>query len=219
VSAPSSRTAPLALAAVLAVAARPAAALDLIGMYVGGAVGQARVEASGFTNPVPASVPSLQSFKENHSAYELMLGVRPIALIGAELDYLDFGNPSGSLGASDSLPLGYTAAANVHTTGAALFGLLYLPIPVVDVYAKAGLARLRTSGDGTVTLTGTVLCPTTAPTCRYTSAFRATNTAVAAGLGAQVKFGSLAVRAEYERFSFAGAHPSLATIGVIWTFL
>jgi hypothetical protein len=37
--------------------------------------------------------------------------------------------------------------------------------------------------------------------------------------GAQYKFGSLAARAEYERFSVAGEHPSVVWFGLTWTFL
>jgi hypothetical protein len=37
-------------------------------------------------------------------------------------------------------------------------------------------------------------------------------------VGAQYKFGSLAVRAEFERFNAAGEHPSLLTLGLTWSF-
>ncbi len=58
--------------------AQPAAAVDLIGLYVGGAVGQARVEADG------ASV-SPTSFRETRGAHRVMAGIRPISLLGVEV--------------------------------------------------------------------------------------------------------------------------------------
>jgi hypothetical protein len=42
--------------------------------------------------------------------------------------------------------------------------------------------------------------------------------ACAGGGGAQYKFGSWAVRAEYERFNAAGGNPSLLSAGVTWAF-
>jgi photosystem II stability/assembly factor-like uncharacterized protein len=39
-----------------------------------------------------------------------------------------------------------------------------------------------------------------------------------AGAGVQYKLGSWAVRAEYERFNAHGAHPSLLSLGIAWTF-
>lgn len=200
----------------------PAAALDVLGLYVGGAVGQGKVEASGLQSPVPAEVPTLSSFKENHSAFKVMAGIRPISLVGAEVAYIDFGHPAGNLNYTASalgVPSVGAAAASMRTSGEAAFAVLYLPIPVVDVYGKIGVARLQTTGDATVTLTGPILCVTSAPNCRFTQAYSATNTSAAGGLGAQLKFGSFALRAEYERFSAAGGNPSLATIGILWTFL
>jgi len=167
----------LAMATVLSVAASsPVPALDILGFYAGAAAGQAQV-----TLGAPGI--STASFSENHSAYKFMVGVRPISLIGAELAYIDFGHPGGSLG---------SLAADAKIDGTAGFGMLYLPIPLpfLDLYAKAGVARLKSTIRG-----------------------EASGTRPAAGVGAQLKFGSLAVRAEYERFDVPGGYPGLATLG------
>src|SRR5882762_1522379 len=66
----------------------PALAGDLLGLYVGGAAGQSQVEANA---------PSIGDFKQNHSAFKVIAGMRPIPLIGAELSYIDFGHPSGNI--------------------------------------------------------------------------------------------------------------------------
>jgi opacity protein-like surface antigen len=193
--------APAASIVLLATAVLPtgqAFARDLLGLYVGGAAGQSQVEANA---------PSIGDFKQNHSAFKVIAGIRPISLIGAELSYIDFGHPSGSIN---------TDPSNVSEKGADAFGVLYLPVPVVDVFVKAGLARLQSTLSSFRGGVGT--CTVTDPNCALFRLDR-TNTSFAAGAGAQVKFGSWAVRAEYERFNAAGANPSLVSLGLTWTFL
>jgi hypothetical protein len=174
---------------------RNAIADDLVGVYVGGSVGRAQIDATA---------PYVGRFKESHSAFKLMVGLRPLSLVGAELAYFDFGHPSRLIG---FIP------TDVSMKGAAALGILHLPVPIVDIYAKAGLARLQS------TVTATSVCPpgayciaapTPAPVSRANMGF-------ASGAGAQFKFGSCAVRGEYERFSAAGGHPSLLSIGATWT--
>jgi opacity protein-like surface antigen len=194
------RTSHLPLLASLVLLALPIAKLkaaDSLGLYIGGAVGQSRVDVNsdGF---------SFDNFRENHSAFQLMAGVRPISLLGAEIDYIDFGHPHGTL---DGGP------ASATLKGAAAFGVLYLPVPVIDIYAKAGLARLQSS------LTGIgAVQPDCIPCAPSLFQLDRTNTHFAAGAGAQYKLGAFAVRAEYEYFNASGANPSLVSLGITWTF-
>lgn len=196
-------------AAVLAAAllvtlssASNARASNLLGFYAGGAVGQARVEAgtSGFFSPG-----AYGNFRENHSAYKLMAGVRAISLFGAEVEYLDLGHPHWL---SSSLGIG---SADVATSGIAAYGLLYLPIPlpILDVYVKAGAARLDSQVNASYCAVDT---------CQ-TERLKLANTGFAAGAGVQLKLGSWALRGEYERFTAAGANPSLFTVGATYWFL
>ncbi len=185
---------PAAAAVVLSVAVlQPACAADL-GLYVGGSVGQSRVEAD-------ASGVTAGSFEQNHSAFKVMAGVRPIAVLGAEVAYIDFGHPSGGLGGQP---------ADVKISGEAAFATLFLPIPVVDVYGKLGMARLDSTVNSTQVLAGGALRP---------FQLNRTETRLAAGAGVQFKLGAWAVRAEYERFDAAGGTPSLLSLGLTWTFL
>jgi len=154
-------------------------ALNPIGLYAGGAIGQGNLEAS-----VPTF--STTTFKDNHSAYQLIVGVRPISLMGAEASYVDFGHPYGRLP---------TALADLDLKGTAVFGVLYLPVPVLDLYLKAGVSSLRSQFNGTAFLPGP--CPVNMPNCNVVHQNQ-TDTGFAAGAGVQVKFGSLAARAEYE---------------------
>jgi opacity protein-like surface antigen len=172
---------------------------DLLGLYVGGAVGQSQVEAN---------VPTVGEFKENHSAFKVIAGIRPISLIGAELSYIDFGHPSGNINGVPS---------DVSEKGADAFAVLYLPVPVVDVFVKAGLARLQTTTNSALRIG--IICTITDICGPVLFRLDRTNTSFAAGAGAQFKLGTWAVRAEYERFNAAGGNPTLVSLGVTWTFL
>jgi hypothetical protein len=184
-------------------------AADLLGLYVGGAVGQAQLEADA------GSFRSLNTddFKHNHSAYKVVAGIRPISMLGGEISYVDMGHPAGSLGGRP---------ADVAIKGTAAFGMFYLPLPlpVVDVYAKLGMARLQSTVNGIQVLPGVGTCPINNPNCASVP-FRLerTDTSFAGGLGVQLKYRSIAVRGEYERFSAAGGHPDIFFLGLTWTFL
>jgi hypothetical protein len=198
----------LASLALLAPPRGSAIAEDLFGLYVGGAIGQSRVVATtSITYPAYTPIVAKENFDESHAAFQVMLGVRPISLLGAEIDYIDFGKPSGSL---------YEYPANASMSGFAAFGTLYLPVPIVDIYFKAGLARLESTVNGAAHVTP-IAC-SALPVCPEPFQFNRTNTSGAGGVGAQYKFGSWAVRAEYERFNAAGGNPSLLSAGMTWSF-
>jgi hypothetical protein len=194
---------------VIALLALPGGKLladDLLGMYVGGAVGQSQVTAEA-SYPTIAN-PNSGEFKANHSAFKVMLGIRPISLVGAEVDYIDFGHPSGSI---------FSYPANASLRGAAAFGILYLPVPIIDLYVKGGLARLQSELGGFYPNDDNV-CLLREPCGTALFQLNRTNTSGAGGVGAQYKFGAWAVRAEYERFNAAGGNPSLLSAGITWTF-
>ena len=183
-----------------------AIAENALGFYAGAAVGESQVDTgSGGV----AAIGSPDHFKENHSAFKIMAGIRPLATLGAEVAYFDFGHPSGTLGGTP---------ADVSMKGVSAFAVLYLPVPLVDIYLKAGAARLQSSINGTVSQAcpgGSVpICPP--PTAPFHE--DRTNTNFAGGAGAQMKFGSLGVRAEYERFTTVEGNPGLVSLGLIWTF-
>jgi opacity protein-like surface antigen len=177
-----------------------AGAADLLGLYVGGAVGEADVNSQQSFNS------ALYDFDVHHNAWKVMLGVRPISWMGAEVEYLDFGQPREGNG------LGITS---VQDKAAALFGVLYLPLPVpyFDVFGKLGLARLEND----VTAHLPVLCTTQFPNCGLFQLNR-TNTQLAYGGGAQIKIQSLSVRVEYERIQASDGNPELFSLGLTWSF-
>jgi len=189
-------------------------AAEPLGMYAGGAIGQARIDTGNLEGASPSGgVFSFGTYTENHSAYKLIVGFRPLSFIGAEIAYMDFGHPGRSFSP------GSTTSADVKMSGAAAFGMLYLPVPVVSAYAKAGLARLQATSNVSLFLPGVGTCQANNPNCAWFSRRNsATNTSLAAGAGAQLKLGAWALRAEYERFNVAGGNPGLASLAATWTF-
>ena len=179
--------------------AGPAVAADPLGLYAGAAVGQAQI-AIDVSDPF---VTLSDRFEKNHFAFKIMVGLRPISLLGAELSYMDFGHPSGTL-------FGHPADASMR--GVSVFGILYLPVPIIDVFAKAGVAHIQSATSGSAPVPSIVCCAT-AP-----FQLDRTNTSFAAGAGAQLRIGRLAARAEYERFNAAGENPYLLSLGLTWSF-
>ncbi len=139
--------------------------------------------------------------------------MRPVPLLGAELDRIDLGPASGRFA---RIPTG----ASTRGTGA--FGVLYLPqvSPALDVYAKAGVARLTSTLNATAFLPGSGICLAGSPTCKpLPFSPDRTDTGFAGGAGAQFKLGSWALRLECEQFLAVGGHPGFVSIGFTWSFM
>lgn len=170
--------------AVLAIATGTAqAGIPGVDVYMGAGIGQSNADIS-------ASDLGVSNFDKKDLGWKVFFGGRFISTIGAELDYIDFGKPNG-----DTAQVKYKALAG--------FGMFYLPLPLplLDVYAKAGLARLKS--DLSVT----------------SSSFSTKDTSFAYGAGVQVKLGSFAIRGEYERFKVGGTKPSMLTVAFSKSFL
>ena len=193
----------LGCAVLLAGAAGGARADDLLGFSFGGTYGKATVDAS---------TGLVSGFGNRSSAYTIIAGWRPIAELSAELQYLSMGHSSGtSLYKNSDVPLTNSASRK----GEGVFGILYLPTPIVDFYLKAGLAKLHTTA---TTLVGT--CPKggVCPPLSNPLPVDSTGVGAAGGGGVMYRFRSLEVRAEYERFAAQGGNPYLVTGGLTWTF-
>jgi Outer membrane protein beta-barrel domain len=183
------------------------AADDPFGLYVGGALGESdvRVDESVFGGS--------QGFAAHRDGWKLLVGLRPISLLGAELDYVDFGH-ARFVGPPNFL--GSALRADTHPKATSLFGVIYAPIPVplLDVYAKAGIARLQTS------LNAATYCAV--PPCVVTAvaplALSRTDARFAYGAGVQFRFAAFGARVEYERVSASTGDPDIASIGLTWSF-
>jgi opacity protein-like surface antigen len=151
------------------------------GVYVGVALGQSE------TRLRESSI----NLKDRSAGFKLIAGVRPIDLLGVELNYVDFGS------ASDG-----GAQADTRAGAGFLVAYLPLPLPLVDVYGKAGAAAWKIDASNPLV------------------SLRDSGSSFAWGAGAGLHFGSLAARLEYEKFdSSASRNLELLSLGVTYTFL
>jgi hypothetical protein len=198
----------MAMLAVGACAASTAALADNpAGFYLGAGVGYSTVRSDDPSYGLPGY------YNDHQTAWKVMAGVRPIPFVGAEFEYIDFGQPSGHNGYYNSAYYGLDS----HPRAPALFAVGYLPLPVpfFDIYAKAGVARLETD----VTTTVIPNCTQT-PCSQQPYSFRHDETAnkIAYGVGVQSKYWGVSFRAEYERISSTYGDPDALTVGATWTF-
>jgi opacity protein-like surface antigen len=199
-------------AAILAIGAcgvsTAALAEDPLGFYIGAGVGESTIRSDDPGYGLPGY------FNDHQTAYQAVFGLRPLnSFIGAEVMYIDFGQP-GHRHRDDPNFFGDDS----HPRAPVLFGVGYLPIPVpyLDVYAKAGVARLQ------MTLTQFECLDTgTGPCNNFQAVGRSdiTQTKFAYGAGVQYRlpFG-LSVRAEYERISSPFGDPDALMVSALWRF-
>jgi len=134
-------------------------------------------------------------FDMEDTSFKLIAGIRPLDVFAVELNYMDLGSDSVSAG---------PFSADAEARAIAGFGLLMLPLPLADLYVKAGLAYWETEAS-------TSLSPTR---------LKDDGTEFAYGAGVQVRFWSLAARLEYESFDIEGTDGlDLFTLAVTYTFL
>jgi opacity protein-like surface antigen len=200
------------LAALLAVgacaASTTALAEDPAGFYLGAGVGYSTIRSDNPAYGLPGY------FNDHQTAWKAIAGVRPIQPIGAEIEYIDFGQPGTHFNPNNTNYYGFDS----HPRAGALFAVGYLPLPVpfFDVFGKAGVARLETD----VTSFEGVACPANQP-CTTTGTYirhDQTENRFAYGVGVQSKAWGVAFRAEYERISSPFGDPDALTVSATWTF-
>jgi OmpA family protein len=120
----------------------------------------------------------------DNTSWKVLAGFRPISLFAVEADYLDLGSHTNTF-------LG--GAGNSHSDAKAFagyaVGFLPIPVPFLDVYGKAGVARWKLNGTS-----GSALPP------GNFFAFSNQGTEFAWGLGTQAHIGNIGGRLEYENF-------------------
>jgi len=123
----------------------------------------------------------------DHTSWKALAGVRPLSFLGVEADYMDLGSGSGNL----FQPTGEQSSTHSDAKAFAAYAVGFLPVPVpfLDLYAKAGLSRWKLEGDTTTTAFPGLF------------SFSRSGTSFAWGAGAQVHFGLLGARLEYENFN------------------
>ena len=122
------------------------------------------------------------------TAWKMYLGFRPISVVAIEADYLDLGSQTSTFVTTSN-------HSDAKAFAAYAVGFLPIPLPFLDVFGKAGLARWKLDGSSI-----SALVP---------GSFSTTGTDFAWGVGTQVHFGNFGARLEYENFRIAntnGAH-------------
>lgn len=193
---------------------RPVAASDwnIVGLYAGAGIGESTVRSDyGFDPDYPVDS------HPHHTAYKVLAGIRPIPFVGAEAEYIDFGHPSSGDGYFNGLnSLDYNADS--HPKATVLSAVGYLPLPFIDVFAKAGVARLETNLNSYTAGLCTEIDPGGYCPPPVLSRQHAWETKAAYGAGVQAHFLGLAVRAEYERINSTFGDPDAFMVSATWTF-
>src|SRR5215472_16533425 len=117
----------------------------------------------------------------NSTNWKIWAGLRPISVFAVEADYLDLGSETVN-GPVGSTNLNYKAFAGYAV------GYVPLPVPFLDVFGKAGVARWQSSGSTSFGGPGLF-------------SLSDEGTQFAWGIGAQVHVGNFGGRLEYENFS------------------
>ena len=174
------------LGAGLALLAGPALAADN-GFYLGAGIGQANVQFE------PGE--GLPAFDEDDTGYKVIAGFRPLDWLGAEVNYVDLGSPSGEVAGT---------TVETDTKGVSAFGIAFLELPLVDLYGKLGVVRWDASAS--------------VPSLDFSGDESGTD--LAWGAGVQVRFLSFGVRLEYERFEISDLdESSFLSLSLTYTFL
>lgn len=177
------------------------AAAEPLGVYVGAAGGQATVR-------VHAGIFDLD---RHDTGWKVLLGVRPLPFIGAELEYTDFGQPSA---VNRGVCCEFDLQARQQATSA--FAVGYLPLGHFDLYAKAGVSRLHT------TYSERFQCFAPFATCIRApdpiAQGTSTDNHFGYGAGGQFRMGLWSIRAEYERIRASTGDPQLLSLGVSLNF-
>jgi opacity protein-like surface antigen len=188
-----------------------------LGLYVGAGVGRATINQTEFDQ-------FSDSFHHDDGeplGWNAVIGVRPIPILGAEAEYIDFGHsrlgvgPPYSVGAATQQFLGGEA----HDQAAAVFAVGYLPVPIpwLEPFAKLGWGQIWEHGHyESVTATGSTINQATVNENTHPNG-------AAYGGGVQFHFSQLAIRAQYERISGSRSfgewnNPALVSVGLNWTF-
>ncbi|TLY54996.1 MAG: porin family protein [Gammaproteobacteria bacterium] len=208
------------LGILMGAACGSAYAADPLGFYVGAGIGHSQVRNDvQFVGASGAPILGPLGLSEGATGWKAILGIRPLSIIGAEAEYLDFGSASGSASIPATVTTGgLNATGDSHPKAPAIFAMGYLPIPLpyLDIFAKAGVAELKSSVNASAQAT----CPIGLPCIPilippYSAGSSSTRFAYGAGL--QVKLASLAVRAEYQRIHSSSGDPDLLSLALTWS--
>lgn len=178
-------------------ACTPVLADDLLGIYAGAGIGRTALQQDYYQIDAHAT------------GWKLLAGWRPISLLGVEAEYVDLGS-KGVNTFADTVHVSTDAKA----TAAYVLGYLPVPLPWIDVYAKAGAARVKANTNSYAICQTPQQCVSPAVPASDDSS----RTSVAWGAGLQFKSGRWAARVDYERFDGPQGNPSLLAAEALFNF-
>jgi len=179
--------------AVLILAACPVSAKN--GFYVGGSFGLTTLKI----NDLDLDLNEFD-YKADSTSYKIILGYRFMGFFAVEGSYIDFGKLSDSVDTGEG-----NVGIDTDLKGFDAFAMGMLPLGIADIFAKVGFvswdADIRTAFGEIIELDTD------------------SGTDMVFGIGAQVRFKGLAVRAEVEYFDIADADSVyLFSLGATFTF-
>jgi Outer membrane protein beta-barrel domain len=136
-------------------------------------------------------------------------GVRPLKWLAVEADYIDLG--SGSSGTNITTSFAETTHADGSAWAAYVIGYLPVPLPVVDLYGKVGVARWKLHEK----LIDASYDPSLSPFV-FTNSYSGTD--FAWGIGVQAHIKMFGVRLEYEEFEVNQNSANVASLSVFLNF-
>lgn len=167
------------------------------GFYVGAGITQTDY---GLSNPGGGA-----PFDDNDNGYKLIVGFRPLDNFGIEANYIDHGNatvPAGIVCTQFiTTPCPFESGLEAKTL--AVFAVGYIDLPLVDLFAKAGVNSWDFDVRSSPAASG--------------FAVGDDGTEFAWGAGVQARFGSVAARLEYEQFNIIDDE-KLGTISLSFTY-
>jgi len=180
-----------------------------LGVYVGAGGGRTHLAFDCYLDGVTKST----CLDHTNFGWTAFAGVQPLPYLGAELQYLDFGHASS--------PESFDHLNSERARGLALFGTGTVSLPLINLYAKAGLGALQTKP--ALLQSDPHGCLDSGACGYYGNTFDKTAGRFVWGLGFQVKLSSLALRGEYVRFSvpsssYPNGEPDLLSAALLWKF-
>lgn len=169
------------LATALLLASTASMAADN-GIYIGASLGKADVDLDEDSIGL--------DLDGDDTGFKIIAGIRPLDWFGIEASYVNFGEVKQG-------PL------SIESDGITGFGVFFLPVGPVDVFAKGGVI----SFDSDIKF-------------QNVGNLRSDGTDFAYGVGVQFRLLSLGIRAEYEKFEIDDTDDAnMLSIGVTYTFL
>jgi hypothetical protein len=161
------------------------------GFYLGGSASDV---SSDYSAPVSAGA------AQDDDGFKLIGGIRPLDSFAIEANYVDLGTTRVPLPGLVCVTVPCPTETSIDSQAVSVSAVGLVALPFVDLYARVGVARWETERQTLLSQKDEGTDPT------Y-------------GAGVQLRFGSFAVRVEYERFEFGDESADLRSVGFTYTFL